>query len=174
MSLIRDMAVGVASLFKGLSVTLVNWVRPKTTVRYPWQRREVFPRYRGLLVLRRDPETGDLRCTACGLCERACPVGAIGIQGEGKGKERRPVAYSVDYGRCMFCRMCVEECPFEALAMTGEHEYAVYSRDGLEQDVEELGSAGRPQGMSGKELRQGMEDEAVAAGKPGDASEQSP
>jgi NADH-quinone oxidoreductase subunit I len=159
MRVIRDLLTGIASLFKGLWVTLVNWVRPKTTIRYPFQRREVSPRYRGLLVLRRNPETGEVKCTACGLCERNCPAHAITIEAEGKGKERRPRAYKVDYGRCMFCRMCVEECPFNALAMTGDYEYAVYDRDGLVVGLKQLADENRPRGMTGKELR-GEKEEA--------------
>jgi len=170
MRLIADIVTGVVSLFKGLWVTLVNWVRPKTTIRYPWQRREVAPRYRGLLMLRRDPETGELLCTACGVCERTCPARAISIEAEGKGKERHPVAYNVDYGRCMFCRMCVEECPFEALAMTGEYEYAIYDREGLVKGIEEIGAEGRPHGLTGKELR-GEEEEQPAAEKAGESSQ---
>jgi len=161
MRLIGDIITSIASLFKGLWVTLVNGVRPKTTIRYPFQRREMPPRYRGLLVVRRDPETGDVKCTACGLCERICPARAITIEAEGKGKERRPREYKVDYGRCMFCRLCVEECPFEALAMTGEYEYAVYNRDGLVVGLKGLAAEGRPQGMTGKELR--GENAAAAA-----------
>jgi NADH-quinone oxidoreductase chain I len=162
MNLIRDIVTSVVSLGKGLWVTLVNGLRPKTTIRYPWQRREVAPRYRGLLVLRRDQD-GQLKCTACGACERVCPVRAISLEAEGKGKERRPIAYSVDYGRCMFCRLCVEECPFEALAMSSEHEYAVYGREGLVKGIEEVGAAGRPRGMTAKELRGEQAEVAPAA-----------
>jgi NADH-quinone oxidoreductase chain I len=174
MRLIGDIITAIASLFKGLWVTLVNWVRPKTTIRYPFERREVAPRYRGLLVMRRDPETGSLKCTACGVCERTCPAHAITIEAEGKGKERRPREYRVDYGRCMFCRLCVEECPFEALAMTGEYEYAVYDRGGLVVGLKRLAAAGRPQGMTGKELRGEKEKAAVAAGKPAGSPEGAP
>lgn len=155
MSLIRTIARSVASLFQGLAITLLNWVRPKTTIVYPFRRREVSPRYRGLLMLRRDADSGELKCTACGICERTCPVGAISIEAEGKGKERRPVRYNIDYGRCMFCRLCVEECPFEALAATGEYECALYSREGLIAPIEQVGAPGRPLGMTGKELRGG-------------------
>jgi NADH-quinone oxidoreductase chain I len=161
MRVMRDLLTGVASLFEGLWVTLVNWVRPKTTIRYPFQRREMPPRYRGLLMLRRNPETGEVNCTACGMCERNCPAHAITIEAEGKGKERRARAYKVDYGRCMFCRMCVEECPFNALAMTGDYEYAVYDRDGLVVGLKQLAAEDRPRGMTGKELR-GEKEEAPA------------
>ena len=39
-----------------------------------------------------------------------------------KGKERRPVEFTIDLGLCMFCWLCVESCPFDALTMTTDYE----------------------------------------------------
>ena len=110
------------------------------TVQYPEERYEMFPRFRGPVVQLRDEATGGPRCTACGLCEKACPHGVIsGIEGEGKGKERRAVKYSYDLGRCIFCRLCVEACPFDAIEVSREYELALFDCDfvwGLEKMLE--------------------------------------
>lgn len=99
------------------------------TLQYPEERYEMFPRFRGALMHLRNPETGEPNCTACGLCERACPHGVITVEGEGKGKDRKVTAYRYDLGRCIFCRLCVEACNFNAIEMSHEYELSRYKKD---------------------------------------------
>ena len=54
-------------------------LRPRDTILYPEQPVPVPPRFRGRIVLTRDPD-GDERCVACNLCAVACPVGCISLQ----------------------------------------------------------------------------------------------
>jgi len=46
-------------------------------------------------------------CKACGICRKACPVGAI--MGEKK------VAHVIDQVKCTLCGACIEKCPFGAV-----------------------------------------------------------
>ena len=99
------------------------------SIQYPEEKVPMFPRFRGPLMHLRDPQTGQPRCTACGLCVRACPHGCITVEGEGKGKERRASVYTYDLGRCIFCRQCVEACTFNAIELSREYELACYKKE---------------------------------------------
>jgi len=66
------------------------------------------PPFLGGLVrgfLKTVPRSGP-RCTACGLCMRSCPVGAIAIRGGRAVMDRR---------KCIVCLCCHELCPENAI-----------------------------------------------------------
>ena len=54
------------------------WVKADT-VEYPDEQPYMFPRWRGRIILSRDPD-GEERCVACNLCAVACPVDCIALQ----------------------------------------------------------------------------------------------
>jgi NADH-quinone oxidoreductase subunit I len=113
------------------------------TVQYPEERLRMFPRFHGLLVQARDPETGDYKCTACKACERACPHGVIVVEGERnpdrESKKKMLVTrFTWDAGRCLFCGLCVEACNFDALRWSQDYELASYRRDTLVYDFERM------------------------------------
>lgn len=120
------------------------------TLQYPFEKYEMYPRFRGALVHLKDAETGELRCTACGACERACPHGVISIEAEGKGKERRLVSYQWDMGRCIYCRLCVEACPFDAIELSRLFEFASTKREQV-LGIEELVRLGEQSGIQHKD-----------------------
>jgi NADH-quinone oxidoreductase subunit I len=123
----------MASLARGLRLTFSYLVHPSKVVtrQYPENRATLkFPeRYRAMLHLIHE-ESGYHRCTACRMCERACPNKSIKIlsqKGAISGKiELDHYIWRLD--SCVFCNACVQSCPFDALKMGHEFENAVYDR----------------------------------------------
>ena len=135
---LRQVLSGIASLGKGLWITLAYMFRRPITVQYPEQRVDLPLRFRGRLVMPIDPEKGTSRCTACMRCVKICPNHSIDIEkaiDPGGSPISRPAKYRYNLGTCMFCNLCVEVCPFFALVMSDEHELATTDRSGLALDL---------------------------------------
>jgi NADH-quinone oxidoreductase subunit I len=92
--------------------------RKPTTVKYPFVKQEMMPRYRGLHFLERY-EDGSERCVCCGLCEPA----------ENEKGERYARIYEINELRCIFCGFCEEACPEEAIFLGKEFEFIDDHRD---------------------------------------------
>ncbi len=132
-------------IFKGLGFSFKHIFKPRVTTKYPEEKIEMGPEFRGRPVL--VAEKGTERCVACGLCARACPPLAISMQaGETEDqKERYPVKFEIDMLRCIYCGFCEEVCPEEAIVMSPEYdmnfssrEDAVFGKDRLVIDKELL------------------------------------
>ncbi|PLX86207.1 MAG: NADH-quinone oxidoreductase subunit NuoI [Desulfuromonas sp.] len=120
MSLWRD----IKGTLQPFWVTLCNMMRRPVTVQYPEQKQQMAQRYRGRLMLTRDPE-GHERCVACHLCSAACPVDCISMQAaEGDDGRRHAAWFRINFTRCIFCGLCTEACPTLAIQVTGEFELA--------------------------------------------------
>ena len=105
-------------------ITLRNMFRPVATIEYPEVRTVLSPRYRGRLILTRDPD-GQERCVACHLCSAACPVDCISMQATEAEDGRRYAAwFRINFSRCIFCGLCTEACPTLAIQVTGDFELA--------------------------------------------------
>ena len=108
------------------------------TVEYPEEMPYLAPRYRGRIVLTRDPD-GEERCVACNLCAVACPVDCIALQKtESADGCWYPEFFRINFSRCIMCGMCEEACPTYAIQLTpdyemGEHQrrHLVYQKDDL-------------------------------------------
>lgn len=129
---------GLKTLATGLKVTFKEYLTPKSTEQYPENRKttlHVAKRHRGRLVFKRD-ESGNHKCVACTLCEKACPNGTIKILSEmvttedGK-KKRQLVDYQYDLGDCMFCQLCTNACNFGAIEFTNDFENSVFDHNSL-------------------------------------------
>ena len=64
----------------GMAVTLRRFFEPKVTVKYPEDRRDPPPKWRGRLQLLYD-EWGTLKCETCFQCAQACPIECIDMGG---------------------------------------------------------------------------------------------
>ena len=67
-------------IVKGMALTLRRFFEPKVTVKYPEERYEVAPKFRGRLQLLYD-EWGTLKCETCFQCAQACPIECIDMGG---------------------------------------------------------------------------------------------
>ncbi len=122
----------IGALLKGLKITLWEFFNPPITIRYPEERRELYPRWRGLHHLEWDEVKNREKCVACRLCSTVCPAQCITVvPGENEKHEMYPVEYSIDLLRCIFCGFCVEACPVNAIVMTTKYEMAGESRESM-------------------------------------------
>lgn len=117
----------IGPFIKGLAKTLEQFFRKPITIRYPEEKREVSPRFRGHPRLLRD-EQGKIKCVACLLCATVCPSRAIAIEpaaGE-QMHEKYPREFIVDLTRCIYCGFCQEACPKDAIRLNRKYELAQY------------------------------------------------
>jgi len=101
------------------------------TVEYPEEKPYLSPRYRGRIVLTKDPD-GNERCVACNLCAVVCPVDCIAVQ-KTELDDGRWVAetFDINFARCIMCGFCEEACPTHAIQLTPDFEMAEYDRQNL-------------------------------------------
>ena len=70
-------------ILEGLGLTLSHLTRPRVTRLYPYEKRKLPPRSRGLIQLIQEEGQDtpfNLKCEACLLCEKICPPRAITIE----------------------------------------------------------------------------------------------
>jgi NADH-quinone oxidoreductase subunit I len=138
--------------FQGMAVTFRSQKPSElVTEQYPLERPKIADGFRGQPRLTVDPETGQTKCIACGLCVTACPEKLIKVEGERnpETKKKQMTTFSYDISRCMFCGLCQEACPQDCLVLSKDYEMAQYSREGMELTREQL-----EQGQKPKEYKQ--------------------
>ena len=116
----------------------LHMFRRRVTVQYPDQKVKLPPRWRGRIVLSRDPDGGE-RCVACYLCAVACPVDCIALQTTEDPADRRyPEFFRINFSRCIFCGYCEEACPTYAIQLTPDYEMCEYHRHNMVYEKEDL------------------------------------
>lgn len=111
------------------------------TVQYPEQKPYLSPRYRGRIVLTRDPD-GEERCVSCYLCAAVCPCDCISLQKTSEAGKWTPEHFRINFSRCIFCGLCEEACPTSAIQLIPDFEMSEYSRQNLVYEKENLLIAG--------------------------------
>ena len=102
--------------------------RRKETYQYPEEKAPLPARWRGRIVLTRDP-SGHERCVACHLCAVVCPVDCIALQaGEEMNGRRYPDFFRINFGRCIFCGFCEDACPTYAIQLIPDYGMSEYDR----------------------------------------------
>src|SRR5688500_2487786 len=89
-------------IITGMLRTLEHLVRPRPVTRkYPYEKRDLPERSRGLIALLLEPETSIFKCESCLMCEKACPPRAISISYSFKNgfRKRPPLAPRASYYR---------------------------------------------------------------------------
>jgi len=106
---------------KMLAETVRHVLKRPATIRYPYVKVTMPPKFRGKIKF--DPD----KCIGCKACMRDCPSGAINIVKV--GEKRFEAEFQND--RCIFCAQCVDSCPKKALEATPEFELATFDRKNL-------------------------------------------
>jgi NADH-quinone oxidoreductase subunit I len=126
------------SLVRSMWLVFMHAFHKRETVQYPEEKPYLAPRWRGRIVLTRDPD-GAERCVGCYLCAVACPVGCIALQTtEDDNGRRYPEFFRINFSRCIFCGYCEEACPTYAIQLTPDFEMCEYNRQNLVYEKEDL------------------------------------
>jgi NADH-quinone oxidoreductase subunit I len=130
------------SLIASLWRVFLHAFRRRETIQYPEEKPSLAPRWRGRIILSRDPD-GEERCVACYLCAVACPVDCIALQATEDAHGRRyPDFFRINFSRCIFCGFCEEACPTYAIQLTPDFEMGEYGRQNLVYEKDDLLIAG--------------------------------
>ena len=134
----KDILIGIWSNLRSMWMVFSHLFRKRDTIQYPEQPVYLPPRYRGRIVLTRDPD-GQERCVACNLCAVACPVACISLQKtETEDGRWYPEFFRINFSRCIFCGLCEEACPTTAIQLTPDFEMCEYQRQNLVYEKEHL------------------------------------
>src|SRR5512142_279775 len=126
------------SSLRSIWTVFLHMFRRRETVLYPETKPYLPPRFRGRIVLTRDPDGGE-RCVGCYLCAAACPVDCISLQATQDETGRRyPEFFRINFSRCIFCGYCEEACPTYAIQLTPDFYMSEYRRQNLVYEKEDL------------------------------------
>jgi len=125
------------SALRTLWLTFLHLFHRRETIRYPEHKPYLAPRFRGRIILSRDPD-GEERCVSCYLCAAVCPPSCISLQKTEEQGRWYPQFFRINFSRCIFCGLCEEACPTYAIQLTPDFEMSEYERPNLVYEKEHL------------------------------------
>jgi NADH-quinone oxidoreductase subunit I len=146
----------VRAVGRALSITFRNFWRPPVTVQYPTVKRVYPDRFRGILALTYDKETGEENCIGCRLCEFICPPQVIKVEMLKAEKRNWAKTFTLELYSCEFCELCVQVCPTDAIIMLKTFDLATADRREMLLDKDRLHALGlqhEPSWATGNRLR---------------------
>jgi len=164
----------VVAVRRAMGVTLRNLFRRPVTVQYPTVKRVYPDRFRGILALVYEKDTGEEACIGCRLCELICPPQVIKVEMLKAEKRNYAKTFTLELYSCEFCELCVQVCPTDAIIMLKTFDLATCDRREMLLDKDRLhalGLAHEPSWATGNRLRdmqappKPVKAEAKAGGK---------
>ena len=128
---------------RAMKVTLINLIRRPITVHYPNVTRAYPDRYRGVLALTYDKETGEENCIGCRLCEYICPPQVIQVEMLKAEKRHYAKTFTLELYACEFCELCVQVCPTDAIVMMKSFDMSTSDRRDMLLDKDRLHAIGQ-------------------------------
>jgi NADH-quinone oxidoreductase subunit I len=146
----------VTAVRRAMGVTLRNLFRKPITVQYPTVKRVYPDRFRGILALAYEKDTGEEACIGCRLCEFICPPQVIKVEMLKAEKRNYAKTFTLELYSCEFCELCVQVCPTDAIIMLKTFDLATSDRREMLLDKDRLhalGLAHEPSWATGNRLR---------------------
>ena len=146
----------VGAVIRAMGATLKNLFRKPITVHDPDKERKYPSRYRGLLALTYDKDTGEENCIGCRLCEYVCPPAVIKVEMLKAEKRNYAKTFTLELYACEFCELCVQVCPTDAIVMMKSFDMPTADRREMLLDKDRLHAIGlkyEPSWATGNLLR---------------------
>ena len=137
-----DVVSIVRAILASMRMTALNLFRKPVTVHYPEKPRTYPDRYRGLLALVYEKDTGEEACIGCRLCEMVCPPAVIKVEMLKGEKRNYAKSFTLELYACEFCELCVQVCPTDAIVMMKSFDMATTDRRELLLDKDRLHAIG--------------------------------